>query len=32
VVNEAGQDRVAHGKSIRGLGVAGRWAVEAHEG
>jgi hypothetical protein len=31
-VDEVGQDRVAHRKSIRGLGVVQRWILESHEG
>lgn len=31
-MDEVGQDRIAHGKSIRGLGVVGRYVMEAHEG
>jgi hypothetical protein len=30
-VDEVGQDRVVHGKSIRGLGVVRMWILETHE-
>lgn len=31
-VDEVGQDRVAHRKSIRGLGFVQRWILESHRG
>lgn len=31
-VDEVGQDRVAHRKSIRGLGFVQRWILEPHKG
>ena len=31
-MDEVGQDRVAHRKSIRGLGFVQRWILESQEG